>query len=192
MSYIERIYQIGKENNGYITNKDLLGKDIPTIYLTRLSRNGLISRIDNGIYLMNEYFQDDFYTLSLKYSRMIFCRKSALYLHDLTNTQIEYLQGNFPYGYNITNVQGVKGYVVGKTKYSIGICNIKTPLGNIVKTYDKERCICDLFIYNDFDNEETRYIIRSYKEGGINRDVLYSYAEKLGVLEKIKAIFEVI
>ena len=192
MSYVNQIYNLGIKNNGYITNKMLLENNIPTIYLSRLLSKGMIDKIEQGIYLLKDYFEDDFYTLSLKYSRLVFSKKTALYLNELTNQQLEYLEGDFPTGYNVSNVKNIKSYVVSNKKYNIGLTEVITPLGNKVKCYNKERCICDLFVYNKNDIEEVKYVIFNYKEMGINYDLLYEYAEELGVKDKVKSIFEVI
>ena len=192
MIYIDSIYNLGQKNNGYITNKMLQENNIPTIYLTRLLKQGKIEKVEHGIYMLKDYFEDDFYTLNLKYSRLVFSKKTALYLNGLTNQQLEYFEADFPTGYNISNVKNVKSYVVSNKKYNLGISEVITPLGNKVKCYNKERCICDLFIYGKNDIEEIKYIIYKYKELGIDYDLLYTYAEILGVKEKIKTIFEVL
>ncbi len=153
---------------------------------------GLIQKLDNGIYILNDYFDDEFYTFSLKYSKLIFSRTSALYLNGLYNKQLEYLEANFPYSYNVSKIKGLCCHQICSSKYDLGVIEIQTPAGNIVKTYDKERCICDLYLYDDLDNERIRYAISEYKRQGINHDKLFEYAKKLGIYDKIKAIFEVI
>ena len=174
MIYINSIYNLGQKNNGYITNKMLQDNNIPTIYLTRLFKQGKIEKVEHGIYMLKDYFEDDFYTLSLKYSRLVFSKKTALYLNGLTNQQLEYFEADFPSGYNISNVKNVKSYVVSNKKYNLGISEVITPLGNKVKCYNKERCICDLFIHEKNDIEEIKYIIYKYKELGIDYDLLYT------------------
>lgn len=192
MSYEKRILDIGEKNNGYITNSLLTLNEIPTIYLTRMANKNILQKLDSGIYILNNFIDDDFYTYFLKYSKLIYSRTSALYLNGLYNKQLEYLEANFPYTYNISKIKKIRCHPICDWKYDLGIIEIETPAGNLVKTYDMERCICDLFVYNDLDNEGVKFAIERYKKVGINHDKLYEYAKKLGVYKELRAIFEVI
>ena len=192
MNYKEKIIGIGHSNNGYITVDWVRKFNIPTIYLSRLVAAKEISRLYNGIYLLNGYQEDEFYTNSLRYENVVFSRRTALYLNGLTNRQLEIVEGNFPKNYNTSRITNMKCYRVNEPIYSLGKTEIKTPFGNIVKTYDKERCICNLFLYDDFDNEEKSFAVKSYKASGVDYDKLFEYADTLGVYTQIKSIFEVI
>ena len=77
--------------------------------------------------------------------------------------------------------------------FNLGISKIKTPFGNIVRAYDKERCICYLFLRSDYyDYEDRVYAINVYTKHYLNYKKLYSYAKKLNVYEEVKNVFEVI
>ena len=75
----------------------------------------------------------------------------------------------------------------------LGTCEIPSSSGNLVKVYDKERCICDLI------KDRKKYEIQLYqtaikeymssKEKNISR--LIEYAVKLGVRDEVMMYVEV-
>lgn len=192
MNYKDQIVNVAQMNNGYVTNSMVRKQGIPTVYLTELSRSKKIERVARGIYLLNGYIEDKFYSLYLQYSKLAYTRRTSLYLNGMSNRGIDYLEANFPRGYKTSNITDIKCYSPSEKKYELGKCQINTPFGNKVTGYDHERCICDLFLYDSFDIEEIQYAIHYYKDKGVSYDKLYSYAEKLNVLREVKAIFEII
>lgn len=192
MSYEERIMNIIRSNNGHTNNAYIKEQEIPTIYLTRLVNKGLLSRIERGIYVLPYILEDEFYINYLKYSNIVYSRKTALYLNNLSNKSIHTLDANVPKNYSNPYVTSLNIFRVNENIYKTGITKVKTPYGNEVKTYDKDRCICDLFLFAIYDNEEIRYTINEYRKERIDYEKLYCYANELKVLEKVKNIFEVI
>ena len=74
-----------------------------------------------------------------------------------------------------------------------GICEIPSSSGNLVKVYDKERCICDLI------KDRKKYEIQLYQTAiqglyvleGKNLSRLIEYAVKLGVRDEVMMYVEV-
>lgn len=59
--------------------------------------------------------------------------------------------------------------------YELGMIDVKTPSGNIVKAYDKERRICDIIrSKNRMDPEQVIYLIREYIK---SKDKVINYIE---------------
>lgn len=186
----EKIIKLNK--NGYILAKDLKKNNIPSIYLTRLERHNAINKVHRGIYILNDVVEDEIYINSLVYSDLVYTNRTALYLNELTNRQLSEIDVAFPFGRN-TTYYGFKSFVSRKDYvYNTGISEVLTPSGNLVKCYDKERCICNLFLYDVFDEEEKAFAILEYKRKYLNLEKLYEYAKILGCYEQIKNIFEVI
>lgn len=188
----KNIIDLATNNNGYILYSMLVENKIPTIYLSRMVEKEILEKVSVGIYITKDTIRDDFYINSLKYSRMVYSRKTALYLNNLTNRQFVEYQANFPYNYNVSNVKGIKCHLVRNMKYELGVTLVETPFGNKVKCYDRERCICDLFIYNDFTEEEIAYAINEYVNVYLNYEKIYKYAKILGIYEKIKNVIGVL
>lgn len=189
---IDKIILIGKLNGGYITSREVNESGIPTVYLSRMTNDKILYKVSYGIYLLNGYPEDEIYTISLRYNKAVFARHTALYLNGMTNRQIERIEANFPAAYNTSKVQTVKCYKPCRELYALGLTVTKTPLGHEVRSYNIERCICDLFYYDDFDIEEKSYAIKIVDKNKIDYDKLFSYAKTMKVLPQVKSVFEVI
>ncbi|HHT55752.1 MAG TPA: type IV toxin-antitoxin system AbiEi family antitoxin domain-containing protein, partial [Acholeplasma sp.] len=192
MTNQDKILKILEDNNGHISRKTIVENDIPTIYLTRLVNEGIIERVSKGIYVDVNYLQDELYTFSLKYPKLVFSRRTALYLNNLSNRSIGVIEANVPRNYNNKNINDIKIYRVNEITYETGKEYIKTDFGNLVPTYNIERCICDLYLLDDYDLEQRKYAIDYYITQGINRERLYEYSKIFGIYEKMLGIFEVL
>ena len=95
-----------------------------------------------------------------------------------------------------THVPKIDGVVIRQSRsrhFCLRITEIETAFGNKVICYNKERCICDLFIRpNNYDYEDRVYAIEEYKTNYLNFDKLYEYAKLLGVYKIVKSVFEVV
>lgn len=191
MTHNEKVLEIGKVKGGYILREDVVEAKIPTVVLSRLIKGGEIERCAPGIYLLKGYPIDDFFEISARYKGAYFCRRSALYLHDLTNRQIEKLEVNLPPHSNISSLKGIICHYPGKKVYEMGQCKLLSPSGREVNGYNLERCLCDLYYYDDFDMEEKAFIFAKVDKEKIDYDKMFRYASELGVLREIQAIFEV-
>ena len=173
-------------------NKDLKENNIPSVYLTRLERLNTINKVHRGIYVLKDVVEDELYINSLVYNDLVYTNRTALYLNELTNRQLNEIDVAFPFGRN-TTYYGFKSFISRKEHvYRTGISEVTTPSGNVVKCYDKERCICNLFLYDIYDEEEKAYAILEYKRRYLNLEKLYEYAKILGCYEQVMNIFEVI
>ncbi|HBD06117.1 MAG TPA: hypothetical protein DCY93_01740 [Firmicutes bacterium] len=186
------IIRIANENNGYIYLKLIKKYGIPTTYLTQLVKEGLLSRVARGIYITRQGIEDELFIYSLTYHKIIYTGETALFLNNLSNKQIVNYEATIPYGTNIPEIKGVKIKQSRKKTLFLGVTEVQTSFGNYVRTYDKERCICDLFKRNDYDYESVIYAINEYKDNYLNIKKLYEYAKELKVYEKVRNVFEVI
>ncbi len=189
---LDNIITIGKANNGYITSKEIIEKGIPTVYLSRMLAAKTLNRLSYGIYILKGYPEDELYTLGLRYNRAVFARHTALYLNGMSNRQMERIEANFPSTYNTTKIRNLKCYHPNDQLYRLGMVTISTSMDHKVKTYNVERCICDLFYYDDFDVEDKVYAIKTVDKNKIDYDKLFYYAQKMNVLLQVKSVFEVI
>lgn len=192
MNYQEKIISLAQQNNGYIITNNIEKEGIPRQHITNLVNKGIVKKLGYGVAILSNCQEDELYTLSLKYSKIVYSHRTALYLNNMTNRQLDCIEVNIPFYYNIRNSNGFKYYKVSNEKLIIGETELQTNYGNKVKSYDKERCVCDLFLYDDFDNEEKAYAVKKYREGRIDYDKLFDYAKKLRVLIQVKSVFEVL
>ena len=184
-----------EENNGILLSRDIRAYNIPSIYLTRMVNEGILTRISRGVYLSTKGDYDEYYLFQKQYGVPIFSYVSALYLHQLTDDIYPALEVTVYKGYNVHRFNNVNiVHYVTKDIYELGVTECKTVYGNIVKAYDLERTLCD-FIKNrnKVDAElfsKTIYRYMRYKNRDLN--CLYKYAKKMNIYDRVKSILEVI
>ncbi len=183
------------DKNGVITSSDVSKYGVHRSILRKLTESGRYYRVARGIYIRNGEWEDEFYLLQKKYSRGVFSHATALYLHGYSDRVPLKFQMTFPKGYNSSslNKENVEICRVIPENYNLGIVEVKTPGGNIVKAYDLERCLCDMLRGKGDDIQLVQSVIKRYvlsKERDINKLLLY--AKQLRVEPKVKKYLEVL
>lgn len=187
-SNIEIIQSLMSINNGYITSKELSNIGIHRMYLNLMVKRGLIERVGNGIYLDSSKIKDTYYILNVELPNIIYSHMTALYFHGLSikapNNDYDLTVINNYYNYKL-NKHNV--FYVNKEVYELGLTEVETPLGNKVRCYDIERCICDIIrTKNRMDIEHVKYSVRQYiKRKDKDFIKLSKYADKLGNKDEI-------
>lgn len=185
--------RIANENNGYLYSKLIKENAIKTAIIGRLVEEGLLTKVDRGVYITDQGVEDEFFINSIKYSRIVYSGETALFLNDLSNKQSPIKEFTIPYGTSTPQIAGYEVRYSRKSTFALGITELETPFGNNVRSYDKERCICDLFMRPDYyDYEDRVYAINEYKNKYLDFKKLYDYAKKLDVYEEVSNVFEVI
>ena len=102
----------------------------------------------------------------------------------------------FPQGYNLTRpkADGVHCNVASASIYPIGIVELKTPSGILVRSYGAERTLCDILRpRNHTDIQIVTTAFKQYaKQSEKNIPLLSAYAECLHVQEKVRSYLEVL
>ncbi len=187
------ILKLIDDNNGYLTSQLIKKHNIETVYITRLVKENKLFKLARGIYISSKGIEDFLYINSLLHSNLIYSGDTALFLNGLSNKQVPEYEAMVKYGMFVPTIDNMKIYCTRKNTYSLGIIEIETMFGNKVKCYDKERCICDLFLRPDhYDYEDRTYAINEYNNYYLNIKKLYEYASKLGVYNEVKNVYEVI
>ena len=197
MTVEEKIENIVKTNNGYVSRKDIDRNKIPSIYLSRYVKKHNLIQIVRGFYAREDWIVDPYLIFQYTYPQFIYSFNSAIYLHGLGDILPNYLEVTGPFNYRPMSKN--RDDVVTHTdtvdeSYNLGITDIKTSLGNAVRAYDKEKTICDLIKHKDKIEFEvyvkalTRYA-RS-KDKDINK--LMRYAQIMKIENKVRDQMEVI
>ncbi|MBE6147802.1 MAG: abortive phage infection protein [Firmicutes bacterium] len=187
-SNIELIQEIMKKNNGYITSKEIELFDIHRMYLTIMKKKGMIERLAKGIYLDSSKIQDNYYVISLNMPKVIFSHMTALYFYGLSiKAPNDIYDVTVTKSYNSIKLKKHNVFYVDNDIYELGLTEVETPMGNKVKVYDIERCICDIIrSKNRMDSEHVKHSVREYiKRNDKDLVKLSSYAEKLGIKEVV-------
>lgn len=193
-SNIEIIESIMKMNNGYVTSKELSNLGIHRMYLNIMKEKGMIEKVGNGIYINSNKIEDNYFVFNLELPNIIYSHMTALYFHGLSikapNDKYDITVQNNYFNYKIKehNV-----FYVAKNIYELGLTEVKTPMGNSVRIYDVERCICDIIrSKNRMDSEHVKYSIKEYiKRKDKDLVKLSNYAKEMGIKEEVMNYIEV-
>lgn len=179
-----------KKNNNIITTARALEIGVSKSLLTKYTKLGLIERVRQGVYILPDSIHDDMYTLMLRSEYIVFSHESALFLLGLSDrTPFEH-SVTIPSDKSLprTLKDECKCYYISPNLHQIGLIEMKTTFGNMVRCYNAERCICDLLrSRNRLDEEFVLSSIKNYiafKDKDFNR--LSQYARLFHVEKKIK------
>lgn len=164
------------------------------MYLNIMKERGMIEKVGNGIYMDSSKIEDGYFVFGLELPNIVYSHITALYFHGLSikapNDKYDITVTNNYFNYKIKNHNV---FYVNKEIYELGLIQIDTPMGNKVKVYDLERCICDIIRSKKrMDLEHIKYSIREYikrKDKGLVK--LSKYAEKMGINEEVMNYIEV-
>lgn len=189
MDNIERVTEILSQNNGIVTTSQVTEANIPRHYLKKMQVMGLLTKVDRGIYIKPDMWEDEMYILQYKYSRGVFSHETALYIHGLTDrTPMKYTM-TFPYGYHVRSLkeENVKVKKSIKDIYELGLTTGVSPCGNPIRLYDVERTLCDIVKGNNTcDIQIVNQAMKQYaKMPEKNITKLFDYAEKVRVKPKV-------
>lgn len=189
------LLELAKNNNGYIFSKDVVEKNIPKSYLKYAVEDGVIEKIAHGIYISQDCFVDDLFVFQRLNTKIIYSAFTSAYLLELTTRDSGQIYASIPQNYNAPKLKD-KGVFIREDEemYNIGITNVKTSFGNIVRCHDIHRTICDLFsdkyVGDKFVQVEA---LKNYLKLS-NKDTvkLMKYAKILGVEKQLREKLEVL
>lgn len=184
------------EINEYCSTEYLMKKGVPFNQIKKAVENGSLIKLGRGTYALPDTLEDDYFLLQNRYSRGIFSDYSALFLHQMC----DYIPGmyymTFPRGYNCHSLADEGNRLSFKRAdpklYEIGVTEVATPCGNLVRTYDKERTLCDIVRGKGIDPDMTKKAMRSYLgSDSVDLPKLMRYADALHVGPKIHRYVDV-
>lgn len=192
-SKLEKIF---KTNDGYITREDVDNANIPSWFLSDFVKRNNLNKIAPGFYADDNYIVDNYYIIQRRYPKYIFSGLCALYLLGLTDKIPTDIEVSAPQNYHPSRSK-IDSLIIhklsNKNVYELGIKEVKTMFGNIVKTYDEERTICDVIKYRDkYDGETFIKAIKFYVRTINNQSKLFKYARELGIEKKVYEVMEVV
>ena len=196
MAASERILALAEENGGILTASEAKAAGYHGGSLKYLVEQGRLCRASRGVYTLPEAWDDEFVNLQSRYKRGVFSLDTALFLCDLTDRTPHRFHMTFPQGYNVTRpkADGVRCNVASASIYPLGIVELKTPSGVLVRSYGAERTLCDILRpRNHTDIQLVAEAFKRYaKRPEKNIPLLSAYAERLRVQEKVRSYLEIL
>ena len=187
-SNIEIVEELMKRNNGYITSRELDMFDIHRMYLSIMQKKGIIKKVTTGIYIDTNKIEDNYYVFGLNMPNIIYSHMTALYFHGLSvGAPTDVYDITVKRSYNSVYLRKHNVFYVDNDIYELGLVEVETPMGNKVKAYDVERCICDIIrSKNRMGLEYIKHSVREYMKR-TDKDLvkLSLYAEKMGIKDRV-------
>lgn len=187
--YLHRLNEVLDSNEGQLTFSEASAAGIPKDAFYRYVKDKGLVKHGRGLYLSEDALPDELALLQACFPKVIFSHDTALFLHEMSEREPVPLSVSVDSGYNSSTLrhQGVHIHYVKPEWYGLGVRDVKTPNGNIVKAYDKERTICDLIRKKDcVDVTEFNYALKTYatsKDKNLAR--LSEYARTMNMESRI-------
>lgn len=176
------------EKNGILLTVDVIEAGISKTYLMEYAKKMGLERVAKGIYSSPDTWVDPYYLLQTRYPQIIFSHETALYLLGMAEREPMQFTVTAKAGYHAKSMeeQNIKVYRVKKELLELGIVNLESPDGHLVKVYNAERTVCDLL--RSRSNVEIQDLQSAIKEYVRNKEKnlpqLMRYAKEFRV-EKI-------
>lgn len=185
-----------EENNGYLFSSDVEKLGISRTSIANYVRKNSMEKVAKGVYITTDSWEDNLYIMQKKYSDIIFSGETALYLHQMIDREYSVVSVCVPRGFSGSRLRE-KGVVIHQEstdEYGLGMTEVTTNLGNIVRAYNRERCICELIKNRkEYEVQMFQTAIKEYM-GSRYKDLslLSKYAEKLKIYDEVMKYVEVL
>ncbi len=185
----QKLNDLIKKTNGVLKYSDLVQLGYNQRQIRNLEKNKIIERVGKGIYAHKDYFPDMLRVYQMDNSKLIYSHETAAYLHDLTDRFPRIFSVTTESGYHLRKKDKLKVHYIKKDLFKLGIEEIKNASGNIIKSYDKERTVCDIIRNKDkIELQVYAEIIQNYFNGKVKLNKLSRYAKKLGISNKVAEV----
>ena len=193
---MKSIEEIATANSGFLTASIARENGVRSRNLADAVKRNELIRVARGLYCTPDTWEDEYVVAQYRFARGVFSHDTALYLLGLCDSAPESLTMSFPRGYNPSSAkaEGIVAKSSPKGLHDLGLAELATPYGNLVRAYDAERTLCDaLRGTSSPDLQLLSPAFRLYlSSGGRNLPKLQSFADKLGVATKVRRYMEVL
>ena len=127
MDYKKHIEQYLENSGGIITASYCRSKKIPTIYLSRLVREGILQRAAEGLYISEAGMYDAYYYFQYRFKKAVFSYETALHLLGATDKIPQDMDVTVYYSYKFNKAPlGVNIHYVNKKIHNLGVVETRT------------------------------------------------------------------
>ncbi len=195
MNKYERMNDLLQKNNGYMFTAQVEKAGISRTYLAKFVHENNLEKIAKGIYISQDTWVDELYILQVCNPKIVYSGETALYLHGMIDREYMDICITVPPRFNQTRLRG-KGVIVHQEKiemYQLGVVEVETNYGNVVRTYNRERCICDIIKNRgNIEVQQFQTAMKTFmRDKTKNMSRLIRYGEKLKITDEIMKYIEV-
>ena len=192
-----KIKTIAERGSGCVKTSDVEAAGISRPMIKKYLDAGKLERVRKGLYVLSDDLADQFALLQIQSSKAVYSYATALYLWGMSERTPHIFDMTFPRGTNVSRLKKdnphLRCHYVEKEIYETGITETVSPLGAMIKIYDKERCICDLVCHKDqVDLQIYSQAIKDYFKTKPNCRKLLEYGKIFGIQDKIRIYIEVL
>lgn len=193
----ERIKEVAEENNGFIKTAQVEALGISRPMIKKYVDMGNLEPVCKGLYVLAGEIADEYALLQVRSRNAVFSYGTALFLWGLSDRVPHVYDMTIPRGTNVSLLKrdnsNLRFHYVQQDVYELGITEVTSPQGAIVKAYDKERCICDLIRdKNQVDMQLYSQAIKDYFKSKHDNRKLLKYGKFFGIEDKIRTYMEVL
>ncbi|WEV67936.1 hypothetical protein OZX72_02830 [Bifidobacterium sp. ESL0769] len=199
MKRTDELLKLLNNRGGTLSTSEIINAGFSPGFLTYLNRKGEIVNETRGIWSLPKVSIDDLATITKRWKRCVISYGTALWLHDLSDRTPHIIDLTVPEGYMprtaCKEFPNIRFHTVRKEKYPVGLSKAKTPAGNTVPTYDKERCICDVLKARNSNNIDIQLFsdaLKRYFSDPNDMKKLSRYAKLLKVEKELHRYTEVL
>ncbi len=189
---MKNVIEYIKANGGYARTRELRAAGFHTRDIKSSVESGDIEKVKSGLYkvasaINGEKINPGFIDICKAFPKSVICLISAAEFHGLSSANPPLIYAAIPKSEKPPRIEypPVKFYYWEETIYNPGIKKIKTENG-IVKIYDKEKTVCDLFRYREKLGEDIA--IEALKNYLSDNDFNLNKLRKYAVETRIKGI----
>lgn len=195
MTRFDVLDKLVEAGNGYLCTSQVVENGISKPTLAEFVRVRNMGRVAQGVYLAENAWPDELYLLSLSNSQVVFSHETALFLHGLMEREPKFMSVTVKAGYNASHLRkkGIRVYQVKPDLALLGVMDVQTSFGNMVRAYDMERTICDILRYKEsLDVQVFQYAMKEYMASDRkNLNHLMAYAKKFRIESVVRTYTEV-
>jgi predicted transcriptional regulator of viral defense system len=191
-----QIYKILQAQNGVVRTADLVNLDIPTTYLSIMTKHGELERVAWGVYQKPTLLEDEFFLFQSQHKAAIFSHETALFLHDLTDRTPLFFSCTLPSGYHsiVLDESAHQVFYIKRKLVEIGVVERQSPHGNPLRVTGLERTIVDILRSRSRIEDQILFdaLKRYVRLKSKNIELLYRYAEQFRVQNILRPYMEVL
>ena len=186
-----------EKQGGVVSSAELLDIGIDRVKLYELIANGILRKESHGNYVMPSDEPDEYRIIQNRSDKLIFSYGTALFLHGMSDRVPNILDITVPQGDNVSRIKQsykqTRFHYCKRELWTLGIMDVSTPQGYIVKAYDPERCICDLIKEkNNVDKQLFIVSIHEYFKKHCNPRKIIKYAKIFNIESNVRDYMEIL
>ena len=145
------------------------------------------------MYVKSDKSINEFFVMNQRFQTGIYSHNTALYFYNLTDRTPIKLDMTFPSNVRIDN-EYITAHYIKSEKHLLGATKMKLEDNTTIQIYDLERTICDIIRdRNKIDPQIFNTSMKEYsKRKNKNLNLLYKYAKKFRIENKLKQYMEVL